>query len=205
MSLLHLGILACSLGDYASARAYYDEGLTIQRDLGDRQGIAHSLLCLGTVACSLGDYTSARACYEESLTIQREVGDRKGIAYSLYNLGDVANGLGDYASARAFREESLTILRTIGDRRGIAYSLDAFADLAVRAGRSERAVTLLAAAELLREQIRLPLSPTEREQNARIVGNAREALTAEAFSAAWEEGRAMTWEQAVAYALEASG
>jgi len=54
----------------------------------------------------------------------------------------------------------------------------------------------------LRQSIGAPLPPNELEHYDRQAGQARSTLGESAFSTAWEEGRAMTWEQAVDYALE---
>jgi predicted ATPase/class 3 adenylate cyclase/Tfp pilus assembly protein PilF len=199
-SLNNLGNVAYNQGDYASAQAYQQESLTIHREIGDRSGIATSLNNLGLVAYSQGESASACAYYEESLTIRREIGDRRGVASSLHNLGNVAYSQGDYASCRAYQEESLIIRREIGDRRGVASSLEAFANLAERESKSEQAAVLYGAAEALREQIGAPLTPTDREEYKREMAQARQALGEAAFAAAWDEGRAMTWEQAVEYA-----
>ena len=83
--------MASDQGDYAGARALYEESLTIQRQLGNQQGIADALNNLGNVAYAQGDYAGARALHEESLTIRRQLGDQRGIADSLGNLGAVAS------------------------------------------------------------------------------------------------------------------
>jgi len=54
------------------------ESLAIQRDRGDRPGIAASLCNLGNVCVELGDYRAARLFYEQSLAIYRDLGDRRG-------------------------------------------------------------------------------------------------------------------------------
>src|SRR5262249_32719044 len=72
------GILATHQGDYASARPFLEQCLTIRRELGDRQAIALSLGHLGNVAYAQGDYALARTLHEESLAIRRELGDREG-------------------------------------------------------------------------------------------------------------------------------
>jgi len=118
------GILAWSQGDFVPARALHEEGLTICRELDNRQGAAHALGNLGTIAALQGDYVSARTRYEESLAIRRELGERESIRPLLNNLGNVANELGDYATAQALHEESLTIAREIGDRETVAQSLN---------------------------------------------------------------------------------
>ena len=201
-SLNNLGNVAQEQGDYAAARALHEESLTIKRELGEKRAIAMSLNNLGLVAYSQGDYAAARALGEESLAIKRELGDKLGIAGSLHSLGNVALSRGDYAAARALQEESLTIKRELGNKQGVAYSLEAFASLAVAVGQPERAAWLWGGAEALREAIHFPLRPTDREEYDRNVTAARTALGEEAFATAWEEGRAMSMEQAIAYALE---
>ena len=66
----------------------------------------------------------------------------------------------------------------------------------------ERAARLFGAAERLREVSGLPLTPDEKVWNDRGIPAARTLLGDRAFAAAWDEGRALFWEQAVAYALE---
>ena len=124
------GALAFHQCDYASARALYNEALSIYRELENRQGIAMALNNLSNVASSQGDYTTARALYEESLALKREMGDRYGAAITLSNLGSVVRHLGDYASAGALYEESLRIRRELGDKHGIAMSLNNLGNLA---------------------------------------------------------------------------
>jgi predicted ATPase/class 3 adenylate cyclase/Tfp pilus assembly protein PilF len=123
-ALAGAGALAMEQGEYATARALLEAGLSIMRTLGDRRGTASSLASLGGIAREQGDYERARALYEESLAIRRESGDRSGIATSLNSLGLVARELGDYAAAKRLYEESLAIDRELGDRRSIAVSLN---------------------------------------------------------------------------------
>jgi hypothetical protein len=59
----------------------------------------------------------------------------------------------------------------------------------------------LGAAEALRETIGLPLAPVDRAAYERNVAAVRAQFDAASFAAAWAEGRAMTLEQAIAYAL----
>ncbi len=80
--------------------------------------------------------------------------------------------------------------------------MNCFASWARRQGQSERAAGLWGAAEALLEEIALPLYRHRWEEFERQIAFAKDTLGEEAFAAAWEAGRAMTWEQAVAYALE---
>ena len=65
----------------------------------------------------------------------------------------------------------------------------------------ERAARLFGAAEGLREVMGAPLPPADRAGRDRSVAAVRSALGEEAFAAAWAEGRAMSLEAAVAFAL----
>ncbi|MCW3051259.1 MAG: LuxR family transcriptional regulator [Chthonomonadales bacterium] len=118
-----LGSLAWMQGDYAAARARYEESLTLSRELGDKHGIAISLGNLGLIALEQREYPAARSLQEESLAIKRDLGDKHGIATSLMYLGNVAGEQGDYAAARSLYEESLTLSRELGNKQGIAVSL----------------------------------------------------------------------------------
>jgi hypothetical protein len=117
-------------------------------------------------------------------------------------MGNAAHRQGDYATACAFYEKSLTIRRELGDERGVIECLEGFAHAACAQGQGERAAQLFGAAEALREAIGAPLPSIDRADYDRSVAAARVVLGEEAFLAAWAAGRAMTMEQAVAYALE---
>jgi predicted ATPase/class 3 adenylate cyclase/Tfp pilus assembly protein PilF len=201
ISLNNLGILADCQGDYVAARALYEESLTIKRELEDKQGIAISLNNLGILAYDQGDYVAARVQFEESLTIKRELGDKAGIATSLMNLGNAAYNLGDNVGARALYEESLTLYRKLEHKRGIAYCLDASASLNSQDQQERLAARLWGAATALREEIGVPRLSQDQERVDRKMAEVQSALGEAAFTAAWKEGRAMTWEQAVALAL----
>src|SRR5262249_11772272 len=82
------GVLAYRQGEYAVARACYEESLAIGREIRDWQSITAPLNNLGIVAYEQGDYLSARAYLAESLAMDREAEDNAGIASSLNNLGE---------------------------------------------------------------------------------------------------------------------
>jgi tetratricopeptide (TPR) repeat protein len=201
--LRNLGSVAMAQGDIASARALFEESLAISRELGNRVGISHSLAYLGSVAIKKGDYPDARALLEESLAISRELGNRLGIAHALHNLGEVAFERGDYPGARKLFKEGLVIWRELGLRAGIGDSLEALAAVVGALGGPLRAARIWGAAERLREEIGAPQSPDEQARHDQCVAAARVSHGDEAaFDQAWREGRALTLEQAIAFALD---
>jgi tetratricopeptide (TPR) repeat protein len=198
--LTYLGMVAYNQEDYASARACYEKGLAIRRELGDKLGITHSLNALGYIACCQGDYTVARTLCEESLTTGRELGDRSAIALALCTLGAVASGQGDYVVARAHSEESLAIAWELRDRRVIVACLQELAKIACAQGQPKRAACIYGAAEALCEATGVPLSPVQRALYERAVAAVRATLDEDVLAEAWAEGRAMSLEEAISYA-----
>jgi tetratricopeptide (TPR) repeat protein len=201
-SLWNLGRVTSSQGDYKAARALHEESLAIRRELGNKWGIAGSLEHLGLVARHEGDYAAARTFYEQSLAIWREQRDNAGAANLLVDLGDVALDQGEYERAKALHGESLTLYQELRENRGIIVCLERLSGVANAQGLPSRATRLFGAAEAVREAIGYLRSSAGRADYGHTVNSIRAALGDEAFTAAWEAGRAMTLEQAVAYALE---
>ncbi len=200
VALHGLGNLAYSQEKYTAARASYEEGMQIARDLGARQLIAAMLEDFGNVDFSESEYASAHSLYEESLSIQQELGDRRGIAASQQNLAKVAFSQGAAVRANSLYRESLVTSRELGYQEGVAKGLKGLAS--VIGEQEQKSARLFGAAEALREKIGAPMLPNERLQYKMPLIEACAALGKVAFSAAWEEGRALTWEQAVEYALD---
>lgn len=94
---------------------------------------------------------------------------------------------------------ALQIGSSLGDKEVISASLLACAEAAGQRGELTRAARLLGAADLVREETALTLDTMERAQRARI----ETALDPEdaTLVSAQSQGRALTLEDAVAYAL----
>ena len=87
--------------------------------------------------------------------------------------------------------------------RGDSFTpLEGLASLAILQGNMERATRLFGAANRLFYGLVNCLSPIERVWREHDLTAARTALGEDIFMARWTEGRAMTGEQAFAYALE---
>jgi tetratricopeptide (TPR) repeat protein len=110
-------------GDSATAWVLFEESLNLQRELGDRYGIAMTLNNLGNVATAQGDYAAGQALYEESLSLCRDMGYKWGIVFALTNLGSEAYVQGEYATARALYEECLALCTEMDEKQAKAYAL----------------------------------------------------------------------------------
>ena len=199
--LNNLGIVARFQHDLEDARRMNAESLILFREIGDRWAVGQLLNNQACVASDQGNYAEARRLLEESLFIRRQLGDRAGLALSLNTLADVVLDEGDYAAARPLLDESLAIDRELGDQTAIAYLLEDYGGLAAAEGEFEKALQLVGYATTLREANGAALPPAEQERLNRMLEPAHEGLPEPAALAAWELGRSLTLEQAIALAL----
>jgi non-specific serine/threonine protein kinase len=199
--LTSLVIIAATQGDWEAARAFGSEGLSLARELDDQRAIAVVRANLGIVLGHLGEHEVAQAHLDDALEINRRLGDSLRVAITLADLGTLAVA-GDRAGDAAARySESLKILRSLGARHNVAECLEGFAWLAARAGHLDRAMRLAGAAAARREELGRPAQAESRRLVDDWIAGARSAL-GRAGAEAWQEGRDLSDEQAVALALD---
>lgn len=196
-----LGLIAESNGDYAAAERYFAEGLALRRALGEPRHVAMMLLNLTSPAQYRGDHERARALIEESLVLSRQAGDQRGIGYAYFILAEEEEYRGDFPAAARCIARSLALFHAVGDPRMVAQCLERLTDVAGARADPARAARLFGAAAALREAAGAPMEPTERRRHDPLLAAARAALGERAFAAAWDKGRALPAERAVAEAL----
>ncbi|MDQ5809600.1 MAG: hypothetical protein M3358_02400 [Actinomycetota bacterium] len=100
-------------------------------------------------------------------------------------------------------QDALELTFEVSDRTNAAYCMQGLAAVTASRGEPDRAARLLGAAEALLETAGVPLyAQVDLELHQRAADAAREQLGERAWAAAWDEGRAMSFEEAVAYARE---
>jgi DNA-binding CsgD family transcriptional regulator/Tfp pilus assembly protein PilF len=196
-----LGVIARLERRYTEARALFGESLAVCGRAGDQRDRAQTLYNLGLTEILTGDLETACQCLEEALAIFRILEDRPGIAVALDNLGVVALRRREHDLARSHCEESLVIARDLGDRYRASFVLETIAGLAAAQGQPERALRMVGAVAALRESIGLVVTPAWRDRVEADLAPARRALDATAAATAVEQGRAMSLDQAISYAL----
>ncbi len=201
-SLMHLGSLMLHNGDTARAQTCFDESLALFRLVGNRWGIAMVHVGLGRAAQEQSQYTRARAALEEGLTLLREFGDRATMAWAIETLGLLALYQRDLDQATNYYTQSIALCRAIEAKIGFASCLEGLGGVALAQGRVERAARLWGAAEAIREAIEMGHSRVDRRHNEEMIAAGRAKLGTARFDAAWASGRALSLEQALAYALD---
>jgi predicted ATPase/class 3 adenylate cyclase len=202
----HLGWNALLQGNVGTAEALLHEALAVQMQLNDTNCSAISLGHLGILALERGDAPAAQELFEQSLTRFREVGKQPGIAESLAGLGAADLAAGDLQDAEDACVASLRIAGTLASRQRTAACFQGLAEVALAHGQPERATRLLgAAAQVLGELPPAPMPPNLNAQRERVALDARQVLGEEAWATAYEAGRALLPEEAVAEALGDAG
>jgi predicted ATPase/transcriptional regulator with XRE-family HTH domain/Tfp pilus assembly protein PilF len=199
--LIQVGWAAMRTGDYSNARERLEEGLDIHRHRGDTTRVAVALSGLGEVAVRQGELDRAALLLEESLAARRAVGHRWGAATVLGTMAWSAMLAGDYPRAVDLLGESILIRKEIGEKGGVAWCLEKLAEVAYALGQPARAATLYGAADALRETIGSVVDPADQAEHEQRMAAVRARLDEEDWRRATGEGRAMTFEEAVEYAL----
>jgi hypothetical protein len=130
----------------------------------------------------------------------RAIGDTADMTTSQRLLGLAATDRGDYATGHAWFAASLAGCTALGDRQGIATCLIGFADLAAAMGRPAHALRLAGAVERARQASILPITREWQGRLARATGAARALLPVDEAARSWEEGTALSLEEASAEA-----
>ena len=199
-----------SLG-WAVLHGYYHERVpTFIRESealieGGLEGSPRAYLSIVLASATLwqGDIDLAASRLKEAIAMCRELGNLRDAAMGLFNLGGIELKRGKIERAMKVFEEGAMMSGQLGDMLGAAYYVWIFGGVNARLGKPARAARLWGAAEALREQMgmsfsRYDLAHSDYEQDLTAV---RSALTEASFVAAWAEGRVMSFEQAIEYAL----
>jgi tetratricopeptide (TPR) repeat protein len=203
--LLNLAEALAGQADYTAARLLQSESVALLRESGNTLYLALALTRQGHLTVTQGEVTAARAQCTEALDLGRTLGAKRPIAAACVELGFVCVQDRDYAAARSLAEEGLALYRELGDRAALASCMELFGCLAAGQNQPNRAVQLIGAAGGLRQLIGRPLRATEQGHLTPWLEAIQQSSGDEVLAAFAAEGRAMTLERAVAYALEEPG
>jgi predicted ATPase len=201
-SLMSRAQVALGLGNHERAQACWEECLRLAREDGQAVLESHALHLLANAVSARGDLDRASRLSEKALAIFRQRGDRWGELNSVQAMARIAQLRGDDDQVVVLARQSLVLGREVGALRSAPTDLEHLAWVAHVRGDLVRAAHLLAAVQTIRERRRWSRQQSEQQTHVAEVAQGRTALGEPAFEAAWVEGRAMTLEQAVAYALE---
>src|SRR5215510_15139646 len=85
-----LGHALLRQGELTPARRVLEEGVALQRQIGERWVLASSLDALGQLATEVGHFAEARAALRESLLLREDMGDSVNMLESLESIAALA-------------------------------------------------------------------------------------------------------------------
>lgn len=166
-------------------------------------GVSNALLGLAQAALARSDAATAAEMLAEAEALSRTAGDWFTLSANLSVQALAARLRGEESQAAARLHESIKLAAKLRDAWTVVLCISGLAGVASSQGRDARSARLFGSAEALREKMGVEVSWSAwRTLNERSLALARGKLDEETFAAAWTEGRGMSFEEAVAYALE---
>jgi predicted ATPase/class 3 adenylate cyclase len=208
-SLLALGLVYAFDDDWSEAQPRFAESVRLFGELGDEHWTLQATRRLAWSYEGLGDVQHARALQEDMLRRARASGDEFVEAKALSVLAQYALDEGRVDEAvlsnleeahRIYRER-----RDHPDRYWHAVLICRFARALALAGRATAAVQLLACFDSLVDEIGAVVESWVARMNDVTLTLIRGELDQAAISEAWEQGRELTADTAVALALDSLG
>jgi len=198
-ALIRLGRIAQEHGDLALASDFLEASLALLQDIGDPEGVAVVLGHLGWVKRAQGAQPAAARHFAGELALGRERHHPKSIADALLGEGALALDRGDVCTGGVAWDECLRIAVELEDRMIIAAALEWSSHLAA-SGTARTAAHVLGAASAMRDRFGFPPGARLVDEHKNIVRGLRSQLGEASFKSAFEEGRGLPPDEAIAEA-----
>jgi len=132
----------------------------------------------------------------------RNVGAHFNVLLIKSNLAHLERQFGHHQQALERYRETIVGFHDVGQLGAVAHQLECFGFLAMASDQNERALKLFAAADALREKVSSPMASDEQMYFDEQIKALRQKIDAQQFGLIWTNGRTLTMEQALAFALE---
>lgn len=193
-----------TIGQFEAAQATLQEGRQLNLDLGNRALAASCTVALALLAFTTGRTVEARPLLEEAMATFTDLQDPFWSAFAERLLGGLDRAEGDDVAAEKRYRASPSAAVQHGLLMVVATNLYAFADLAQLRGQHERALRLVGAHDIVRAQVG-EASQMEMAMMGDVKGAVSVPVDGATAERAYQDGRALELNDAVAYALEQEG
>jgi tetratricopeptide (TPR) repeat protein len=195
------GYLATNAGQPAAAIPHLREAVNLARAAGPPYRLAKALRELAWALHLVGESEGGLDLLQEAIAPLRELGDegRLGPVYQV--LGAIALAIGQRRRSEEWFLDGLPRSARAKDRAYVALQLEGLAQIAAEDEQWERAARLWGAVEGLRTTIRFPIAPADWPRYERWVPKIGEHLGRADWDRLSQEGREMSVEEMVVYAL----
>jgi tetratricopeptide (TPR) repeat protein len=190
-------------GNFESARLRLNEALRLnqEKSLGQEKNFYFPFI-LGRINSINGDFKQARVYLQEAIKISEDQGHRMNILWLRTNLGYLALREDNINKAYNFFAETAPAFQKDNNSVGVAFTLEGLARYYVVVGKLNKAARLVGWADAARKKIGDTRPPVEQADVDKVIAACIAKMGEAAFSDAYEEGKKMELDEAVAYALE---
>ena len=184
------------------AQQYVEESYRLAKEAGLRSQEAQSSEILGFIAIDGENYDAARSHFKESVKVYDEIGATFNVFLEKSNLAHLERRTGNYETALEYYRETIVAFRDMGQTGAVSHQLECCGFIAIAQNQNKRALQLFAAANALREKAGTPMRPDEQTYFDEQLHGLRAKMDMTQYNSIWSEGRVMTMEQAIEFALE---
>lgn len=167
------GVAHLQLGRYREAEQYFDKGLALCLESGDRRSASAMFSNLGECARLQGDFPRAVSLYQKALELARQIGDRPAEMLYLSNLGGARLGLEQFPEAELDLRQAIAI-RGLSKSCGLSETYDFLAQACLGQQKLAEALDAARRAVIIGLQMENPL---ELAGSWRALGRVLAALT----------------------------
>jgi DNA-binding CsgD family transcriptional regulator len=199
------GCVLAARGQVDEAATAIAEGLRLALEVGDGLQIAFCRAWHAAVLRLSGKVADARSVAHALLEHARQQHNASFEAFALRELCFLAALEGDLDAADELAHTALALSTETGLLPDVAVGLACAACIAAAEESWEEAARLFGAAETARHRLGTVLAPWDEPVVEAAVEGVRRSLDDEALKAAWNQGQALTLQDAVAYAQRGRG
>ena len=195
--------IALTNGDYKVANQYIEEGFKLLQESGNRWGATMAILSMGMMEKFRGNYIEARQRFTACEPLFRDLGDKHRMNMVKSELAHIERYEGHFQKAEEMYRETLPEWKRIGHRAAIAHQLECFAAVAkVQEEETSVPQSCLVLQKRFAKPINIPMTMQERIEYDKEIADLRAGMDERSFTSGWAEGRAMSMDQAINFALE---
>jgi tetratricopeptide (TPR) repeat protein len=191
---------AIRAGDFSSAIAWLEESKKLHHQLGDQTSEAGVLENYGKIYYWQGDYSKSCACFEEAILLYEKVGILPSWVQAHLAYAELRRG--NQGKAKELYKVCIQQFQKADMETGLIFVVEGLASLETNQGHPEHAARLFAWADVHRVRGGDLRPPVEQGSVERDLERIHSQLDETAFDRAWDEGAAMTLDQALAIAWE---
>ena len=128
---------------YSKAIEYYQKGVKIYEQLGDKKNLAGTLGNIGSLYINLNRFDKALDYQMQCLKVVQQLGKLEAVASALNNISVIYTNIKDYDKALLYGEQALETYTHLGDHHGMASACSNLGSVYIDLDKPEKAIEYL--------------------------------------------------------------